>query len=162
VILWAAFTLAFFGFLRCSEFNCNSPFDPEYHLSRTRIIFYPNILNAEHFDVIIKRSKTDPFRSASTIGSSLNELYPVRAMKNYLLQTPSIPESRPLFQFESGASLTLATLISHLRSLLQQQALDETLYASHSFRIGAATAAGSAGLPTWLLDAGPQIVMKGI
>jgi hypothetical protein len=72
-------------------------------------------------------------------------------MKNYLLQTPSIPESRPLFQFESGTPLTRATLTSHLRSLLQQQGLDETLYASHSFRIGATTAAGSAGLPTWLI-----------
>ena len=153
VMLWAAFTLAFFGFLRCSEFTCNSPFDPEYHLSRTGIIFYPNILNAEHFDVIIKRSKTDPFRRGCrlTIGSSLNEFCPVRAMKIYFLQTPSIPESRPLFQFESGAPLTRATLTSHLRSLLQQQGLDETLYASHSFRIGAATAAGSAGLPTWLI-----------
>ena len=64
-------------------------------------------------------------------------------MKNYLLQTPSIPESRPLFQFESGDPLTRATLTAHLRSLLQQQGLDETLYASHSFRIGAATAAGT-------------------
>ena len=116
VMLWAAFTLAFFGFLRCSEFTCNSPFDPEYHLSRTGIIFYPNILNAEHFDVIIKRSKTDPFRRGCrlTIGSSLNEFCPVRAMNNYLLQTSSIPESRPLFQFESGAPVTRATLTVYI------------------------------------------------
>ena len=66
-------------------------------------------------------------------------------MKNYLLQTPSIPESLPLFQFESGAPLTHAT------STQFTSGLDETLYASHSFRIGAATAAGSAGLPTWLI-----------
>jgi hypothetical protein len=61
VMLPTAFTLAFFGFLRCSEFTCNSPFDPEYHLSRTGIIFCPNILNAEHFHVIINAQKLTHF-----------------------------------------------------------------------------------------------------
>jgi hypothetical protein len=73
-------------------------------------------------------------------------------MKNYLLQKPSIPESRPLFQFESGAPLARATLTSHLRSLHQQQGLDETLYASHSFRIGAATAAGTFSRTSYLAN----------
>lgn len=152
-MLWAAFTLAFFGFLRCSEFTCNSSFDPECHLSRNDIIFYPNILKAEHFEVVIKRSKTDPFRHGCrlAIGSSRNKLCPVRAMKNYILQSSSVQTSRPLFEFESGAPLTRTALTSHLRSLLQQQGLDETFYASHSFRIGAATTAGSVGLPTWLI-----------
>ncbi|XP_028406820.1 uncharacterized protein LOC114529267 [Dendronephthya gigantea] len=153
VMLWAAFTLAFFGFLRCSEFTCNSPFDPECHLSRNDIIFHPNILHAEYYDVLIKRSKTDPFRRGCrlTIGSSRNKLCPVRAMKTYLLQSSSGQTPRPLFQFTSGVPLTRVTLTSHLRHLLQGQGLAENLYASHSFRIGAATAAGSAGLPSWLI-----------
>jgi hypothetical protein len=153
VMLWAAFTLAFFGFLRCSEFTCNSPFDAEYHLSRNDIIFHPNILHAEFYEVVIKRSKTDPFRRGCrlTIGSSHNSLCPVRAMKTYLLQSRSVQTPRPLFEFASGAPLTRNTLTSRLRSLLQSQGLDEKLYASHSFRIGAATAAGSAGLPSWLI-----------
>ena len=153
VMLWAAFTLAFFGFLRCSEFTCNSPFDATYHLSRTDIIFHPNILHAESYDVVIKRSKTDPFRCGCrlTIGSSYNKLCPVRAMKTYLLQSPSEQTLHPLFKFKSGDPLTRTALTSHLRRLLQDYGLDGKLYVSHSFRIGAATAAGSAGLPSWLI-----------
>ena len=70
-------------------------------------------------------------------------------MKTYLLQSRSVQTPRPLFEFASGAPLTRNTLTS--RSLLQSQELDEKLYASHSFRFGAATAAGSAGLPSWLI-----------
>ena len=153
VMLWAAFTLAFFGFLRCSEFTCNSSFDPECHLSRNDITFHPNLLHADSYEVVIKRSKTDPFRHGCrlTIGSSHNKLCPVRAMKTYLLQSPSVHTPHPLFAFESGAPLIRTTLTSHLRSLLQRQGLDEKRYASHSFRIGAATAAGAAGLPSWLI-----------
>ena len=121
VMLWAAFTLAFFGFLRCSEFTSNSPFDATYHLSRTDIIFHPNILHAESYDVVIKRSKTDPFRRGCrlTIGSSHNKLCPVRAMKTYLLQSPSEQTLHPLFKFKSGDPLTRTALTSHLRRLLQ-------------------------------------------
>lgn len=153
VMLWAAFTLAFFGFLRCSEFTCNSPFDPTYHLSRKDINFHPGISAPQYFEVLIKRSKTDPFRNGCrlTIGQSNNELCPVRAMKNYMLQSSTNIEERPLFQFESNAPLTRSTLTSRLRNLLQQQGFDKDCYATHSFRIGAATTAGSAGLPTWLI-----------
>ena len=120
VMLWAAFTLAFFGFLRCSEFTCNSPFDATYHLSRTDIIFHPNILHAESYDVVIKRSKTDLFRRECrlTIGSSYDKLCPVRAMKTYLLQLPSEQTLQPLFKFKSGDPLTRTALTSHLRRLL--------------------------------------------
>ncbi len=134
-MLWAAFTLAFFGFLRCSEFTCNSPFDAEYHLSRNDIMFHLNILHAEFYEVVIKCSKTDPFRRGCrfTIGPSHNSLCPGRAMKTYLLQSRSIQTPRPLFEFASGAPLTCNTLTSRLRSLLQSPGLDEKLYASHSF-----------------------------
>ena len=32
LMLWAAMTLAFFGFLRLGELTCNSTFDPKHHL----------------------------------------------------------------------------------------------------------------------------------
>ena len=109
------------------------------------VIFYGMILlSTQICEVVIKRSKTDPFRRGCrlAIGSSRNKICPVRAMKTYMLQ------SAPIYV---GAPLTRTALTSHLRRLLRQQGLDETLYASHSFRIGAATAAGSTGLPTWLI-----------
>ena len=42
----------------------------------------------------------------------------------------------------------LNTVLYHL---LQQAGLTQSNYASHSFRIGAATTATAAGLPTWLI-----------
>ena len=38
LMLWAAMTLAFFGFLRIGELTCNSTFDPKLHL-----------MNRDHF-----------------------------------------------------------------------------------------------------------------
>ena len=52
-MLWAAFTLSFFGFLRSSEFTCNGNFDPQSHLARTDISFHPNILHPTSFDTAI-------------------------------------------------------------------------------------------------------------
>ena len=44
IMLWAAFTPAFFGFLRASEFTCNSSsFDPTVHLCLRDVIFIPHM-----------------------------------------------------------------------------------------------------------------------
>ena len=110
------------------------------------VIFHGMILLSTHFEVVIIRRGC-----RLAFGSSRNKLCPVRAMKSYMLRSAPGTAARPLFEFTSGAPLTRTALTSHLRRLLRQQGLYETLYASHSFPIGAATAAGSAGLPTWLI-----------
>ena len=67
-MLWAAFTPAIFGFLRASEFTCNSSsFDPTVHLGRRDIAFIPNIGSPNHMLVSIKQSKTDLFRKGCTL-----------------------------------------------------------------------------------------------
>lgn len=153
VMLWAAFTLAFFGFLRCSEFTCNGLFDHNVHLARDNIIFYPNIHNPHHMQVCIKKSKTDPFRQTAwiTIAKSHTNICAVTAVRNFILQTPIRSSQNPLFQFQDGSFLSRRVLASNLHSILELCGLQSKDYNTHSFRIGAATTAAAAGLPSWLI-----------
>ena len=58
-MLWAAFCVAFYGFLRVSEFTCQAvgSFNPDQSLLRQDIILQGSAVTIE-----IKASKTDPFR----------------------------------------------------------------------------------------------------
>ena len=142
-----------FGFLRSSEFTCNGPFDLQSHLTKSDISFQPNIFHPKSFVVVIKKSKTDPFRETSrlTIAKSNSSVCAVTALKDYLLQTHTRGANQPLFQFSDGRNLTRASLNNNLKALLHICGLDSSHYTSHSFRIGAATTAGAAGLPDWLI-----------
>jgi len=66
IMLWATCCLAFFGFLCVSEFTIPTDYDPSLHLSMQDIAIdhrdNPSILK-----VIIKQSKTDPFRQGVQI-----------------------------------------------------------------------------------------------
>lgn len=86
VMIWAAMTLAFFGFLRLGELTCNSKFSPETHISPEDVTFLPSWENPDHLSVHIKISKTDSFRSGQTIliGKTHQPVCPVQAMKAYL------------------------------------------------------------------------------
>ena len=143
--------MAFYGFLRANEFCSPSPhsFDP------TATLRYSDLsLTHASAQLLIKVSKTDPFRKTCTItvGATHTSTCPVAALHKYLpLRTGST--SHPLFQFEDGAYLTRTSLTTHLRSLLLLAGFDPELYASHSFRIGAATTAAAAGLPDWQIQA---------
>ena len=152
-MLWAAFTLAFFVFFRSSEFTCNGPFDLQSHLTKSDISFQPKIFHPKSFVVVIKKSKTDPFRETArlTIAKSNSSVCAVTALKDYLLQTHTRGANQPLFQFSDGRNLTRASLNNNLKALLHICGLDSSHYTSHSFRIGAATTAGAAGLPDWLI-----------
>ena len=151
IMLWAAMTLAFFGFLRLSELTCNSRFSSEVHLTHTDLSFFPNMNDAIYLSILIKASKTDPFRSGQriTVGRTNQAVCPVVAMRNYL--SIKSPPPGPLFTFESGKPLTKADLTAQTRSLLSLAGLDSSEYAGHSYRIGAATSAASVNIPPWLI-----------
>ena len=152
-MLWASFTLAFFGFLRSSEFTCNGQFDIQTHLSRSDITFKPTLLIPTSFEILIKKSKTDPFRETAKliIAKSNSTVCAVTALRDYFLQTSTRPSNQPLFQFQDGRNLTRTSLTNNLRSLLTVCGLESARFALHSFRIGAATTAGAEGFPDWLI-----------
>lgn len=102
--------------------------------------------------LVIKQSKTDPFRQGVEIflGSSKGDICPVRALLDYL--NVRLPTPGTLFMFESGAPLTRPTLVSKLQQALQQAGLHHSEYNGHSFRIRAATTAAQRGLEDSLIQ----------
>ncbi|KAL9976443.1 hypothetical protein ACROYT_G013744 [Oculina patagonica] len=149
LMLWSAFTLAFFGFLRSSEFTSPSStyFNSLVHLSHSDISFTSD----GSLTMQLKASKTDPFRKGCSIklAPSGRSVCAVRAMHRYLAHQPS-RSATPLYLFSTGQFLTRDKVTSILRILLQRLGFATERYASHSFRIGAATTAAEAGLPPGL------------
>ena len=150
LMLLAAFTTAFFGFLRSSEF-C-SPTRMTFHPDSTLLV--KGVLLSENVAILsIKVSKADPFRNGSQIrlAASSSSVCPFRALQKYL-SFCHIPSS-PLFKFSNGTFLTRQSLSSSMKSLLQPIFGNTKGYSSHSFRIGAATTAAAADIPDWLIKA---------
>ena len=83
------------------------------------------------------------------IGRESSNLCPISAMVAYLEFRSPLPNSWPLFTFQSGSFLTRDRFTSETRLLLSKGGLDSSEFAGHSFRIGAATTAASANLPPW-------------
>ena len=154
LMFWAAMTLAFFGFLRLGQLICNSKFNPDTHLTPDNISFnfIQEMQKPKSMTILIKESKTDPFRVGQTItiGSTSSPLCPVLAMKRYFTNRESLING-PLFVHVSGKPLTKQVLITETRSLLTKSGLNAAHYVGHSYRIGAATTSASAELPSWLI-----------
>ena len=146
-MLWAAVSTCFFGFMRAGEMTVPSEtsFDPSSHLCITDVTI-DCIDNPQMVKLYLKTSKTDPFRKGVEIilGRTNNALCPVTALLAYLALRGNGPGF--LFLFADGRPLTKQRFISKVREALATVGVDPSQYAGHSFRIGAATAAGACGL----------------
>ena len=150
-MLWAAFCLAFYGFLRAREFTSHYTHAFDMHTTLCR---HDVQLTQASVKVNIKASKTDPFRRGHVlhIAATTTSTCPASALTKYFA-TSHLAQKGPLFTFADGSYLTHQSLTEHLRTLLLSAGHDATVFASHSFRIGAATTAATAGLPDWLIQA---------
>ena len=151
-MLWAACCMCFFGFLRSVEVTVPSAkeYDPGGHLSEgdmtLDIVSAPTLVQ-----VRIKVSKTDPFRKGVVVylGRTDNDLCPVGAVAAYL--AVRCREPGPFFKFAKGAPLSRTVLVSRMKTALGSSGVEASKYSGHSFRIGAATTAASAGIEDSLI-----------
>lgn len=152
-MIWAAFTPAFFAFLRCSEFTYPGvySFSSKFNLTKECVTFCPSLACPQRLLVTLKSSKTDSFRAGQSlvVARCPSLLCPVSAMQQYFLLAK--PRSGPLFYFQSGRYLTRSSVTHLLRDSARSAGLPHESLKGHSFRIGAASAAAAAGLPDWLI-----------
>ena len=151
-LYWAMFSLAFFGFFRVSELT-KSQAGPAPMLSCLS-------LAQDKLIVQLKRSKADPFHQGCevVIGKSTSPVCAHRAVVKYLKARMRLGQAlnpqAPLFAFANGKAITPASFAQALQKVLAQAEVPcAEQYSSHSFRIGAATCAGKAGVPEWLIQA---------
>ena len=91
-LLWAAFTTAFYGFLRVSEFTSST--------SDSATLQWSDItLSSNTVSIRLRQSKTDPFRKGQTLSISATNTStcPVRALLQYREMIPTALRSGPLF-----------------------------------------------------------------
>ena len=152
IMLWAAVCMCFFGFLRSGEICVLSrdSYDQGTHLSFGDVTL-DDRHNPTKVIVTIKASKTDPFRKGVTIflGLTRTKLCPVSAISAYLASRGGSPG--PFFRWAAGHPLTRESFVVNVRTALSAAELNPSVYAGHSFRIGAATTAAANGVEDSLI-----------
>ena len=146
IMLWTAMLVAFFAFLRSAELVALTVGDISTCTSSIPSPLPTYILS-------IRASKTDPFRRGCQIRlapSGHPLLCPAKALMDYLHRT-RLSQSSTLFVWASGTTLCRATLSNCIKWLATSTGINEHLYSTHSFRIGAATTASAAGMPDSLI-----------
>ena len=147
ILLWAACCIAFFGFLRCSEFTVPSThdYDPSVHLSPEDLTIdsrdSPSVLQ-----VHIKQSKANPFCKGVrlVLGKTDADVCPLKAILPYMVIRGNTPG--PFFLMADRQLLTRQVFHNHSSNFLRQLGLPAADYNTHSFRIGAATTAKEVGI----------------
>ena len=149
-MIWAACCTGYFGFMRSGEFTtCRA--NQGASTIQVSDVATDSHANLTVVRLFLKKAKTDPFGKGIYIylGKTSSSVCPVSAMLSYLAIHPS--SQGPLFIWRDGSPLSQQQLVREVRKVLKEANLDHTSYAGHSFRIGAATSAGKAGVPTHII-----------
>ena len=142
----SAYLLAFFGFLRVSEFTVSTRHSPITLFDEDVYVSEGGTTRQIH--IRIRRSKTDQAANGCQITLPANDRYeicPVRAVANY--RSMRSRGGIAFFCNFDRTPLTRQQFTSTLKRAVAFCGLPVTFYSSHSFRIGAATSAAMSGVP---------------
>lgn len=173
--LWAAACLCYFFCLRSKNVVAKGKekqYDPDYILRRGDVRFLAGEGTGEHaveltpenaplikrMVIRIRKSKTDTVGKGYHRAINVNnhpKICAVKAVMAHLLQTPGLPEDAPICAFDRALAeghqarhvITREDLADAVKAVALRLGEDKDQYASHSFRIGCATAMAAAGFP---------------
>ncbi|KAK0142945.1 hypothetical protein N1851_018939 [Merluccius polli] len=157
-VLESMFLLAFFGFLRCSEFTVStSKYNPSCHASISDI----SIQSTDTLIYHLKCSKTNQSGLPQPIylfrlDSYISPFEPIQEYTNSRLASRASPQD-PLFVTETGQVATRHWFHCHFRQILSQSGVSPEQYSGHSFRIGAASSASKQGIPDNTINPRPMV-----
>ncbi|XP_070197283.1 uncharacterized protein [Littorina saxatilis] len=146
VMYKAAFTVAFFGFLRISEIVGQ---EGSLHGGRLPLQLNQINLNNISLQLWLHASKTDQsgqgcYANMTRVGDS-PDVCPVLAMQHFLVARPNMLDS--LFIHFDGSCLTRYKFQAVLKKATHTLGWGAAGFSSHSFRIGAATTAAINAVP---------------
>jgi len=142
------FILAFFGFLRLAEFTCENSKNPTQSLKASDVtVLRTGGQRASAVQISLHHSKNNQYGRNQLIAlqqvSSPCTLCPVRTVEAYLKVRPQ--RCIAFLSHYSKSPLTRHEFQAMLRKAIAAAGLEPRKYTSHSFRIGAASAAAGAG-----------------
>lgn len=145
----AAILLAFFGFLRSSEYTVTPTNQTSFLRKRDAKI--REGAKCGTIKLRLKKSKTDQYNASTVIicGNGL-DICPVNAMRSYLNET-RIRADSALFWFRNKP-LSQRKFNEILKNILKELGMNAKLFSSHSLRSGAASTAACKGVPAWLIQ----------
>ena len=149
LVFKAEVLVAFFGFLRCSEYTM-TPSNKALNLRYKDVKICPNKRKYGLLRLTLQKTKTDQYASTKIrLWGNGKDHCPVKAMRAYLDST-YLQKDSPLFIY-SDITLSAKKFNQVLKAVLKRIGLCENFYSSHSLRSGTASTAASRGVPTWLI-----------
>jgi hypothetical protein len=150
--LYAAFCLAFAGFLRVGEFTWTQYSSNPLEFARWHLTWRSVDIQADRLLLTLPTSKTDPFRQGITltIAPASDPACPLAALRNLQdlrvrIAGGQFDSLQPLFVRANNQPFSRDYVVRCLRLCLAHHGISGH-YSGHSFRRGAATSARLAGL----------------